>query len=71
MTVTEALVLSLLIALWSAGTGVNLANNTVIIITLLIALVSLAFSTTRQNRGCQNAFLNAQNGGLFNTSFFT
>lgn len=49
MTVSQALVLSLLIALWASSSGVNLANNTVILITLLIALMAFAYATDDQN----------------------
>ncbi len=70
MTVTEAIVLTMLVALWSTGNGVNLANNTTFLIVMLIALVSLAYSTTRRGY-CQNQYLNSQNGGLFNSTLFT
>ncbi len=49
MTVSQALVLGLLIALWASGSGVDLANNTVILITLLIALLAFAYATNDEN----------------------
>lgn len=67
MTVTQALVLSLVIALWATGNGVSLANNTTIMIIMLIALIAISYSTTRRTN-CQSPWLNAQNGGLFNTN---
>ena len=66
MTVSQSLVLVLLIALWATGNDVNLATNTVILIILLIALVALA--RTSCNHWCPNRFLNF-NTGNFNTIF--
>ena len=67
MTITQSLILVLLIALWSTGNGVNLANNTTILITILIALIALSYSTTRRGQ-CQNTLFNAQNGIFGNNS---
>ncbi len=44
MTITQSLVLALLIALWTTNTGVDLASNIVILMILLIALVALSQS---------------------------
>jgi len=54
MTISQSLVLVLIIALWATGNSVNLANNTTLLIILLIALISLVFSTKRINN-CPNS----------------
>ncbi len=54
MTVSSSVVLVLLIGLWATGNGVNLANNTSLLLVLLIALLALTFSTNR--RRCFNNF---------------
>lgn len=60
MTISQALVLVLVIALWATGNSVNLANNTTLLIILLIALISLVFSTNQNRRRCQNNFQSTQ-----------
>lgn len=66
MTVTQSLVLVLIIALWATGNGINIATNTVILIILLIALIALA--RTSCNRSCcPNNFFN--NTNLLNSIF--
>lgn len=55
MTITQALVLVSVIALWSTGNGIDLSNNTTLLIILLIALIALSFATTYR-RNCLNNF---------------
>ncbi len=54
MTISSSVVLVLLIGLWATGNGVNLANNTSLLLILLIALLALTFSTNR--RRCFNNY---------------
>ncbi len=54
MTLSSSIVLVLLIGLYSTGNNINLANNTSVLLTLLIALIALSFSTNK--RRCMNNF---------------
>jgi len=59
MTVSQALIIVLLISVFAGATNTNLATNTNILIILLIALIALAGVTTisnnQQNRNyCRN-----------------
>lgn len=61
MTVSQSLVLVLIIALWATGTGVDLANNTTFLIILLIALIALSYATTTsQNNQARRCCFNYQ-----------
>ena len=55
MTISASVILILLIGLYSTGNGINLANNTSILLVLLIALIALSFATTSRRR-CFNNF---------------
>lgn len=68
MTISQSLVLTLLIAMWSTGNGVNLANNTTLLLILLIALISLSLTTNSRYRRCQTQLENANNG-IFDNNF--
>lgn len=46
MTVSQALIIVLLISVWAGATGTDLATNSNILIILLIALIALAGVTT-------------------------
>lgn len=63
MTVSQSLVLVLLISLWASSTGTDLASNSTILIILLIALIALSYATTTR-RGC---CFNYQTLNNFNT----
>ncbi len=49
MTISQSVVLVLLIALWATGTGVDLTNNTTLLIILLVALIALSYATNLTN----------------------
>ncbi len=70
MTVSESLVLVLLIALWSTGNGVDLSSNTVILITLLIALIALSKSTSYRCCSGNNSLFTTTNTNGSITTFF-
>lgn len=68
MTVSQSLVLVLIIALWATGTGVDLANNTTLLIILLIALIALSFATNlNRRRCCGNNNFQTINGNFLST----
>lgn len=69
MTLSSSIVLVLLIGLYSTGNNINLANNTTYLLVLLIALISLSFSTNR--RRCFNNFQTSElnNSSTFNELF--
>lgn len=53
MTVSQALVIVLLISIWAGTTGTDLATNSNILIILLIALIALAGVTSNSgNNNC-------------------
>ena len=67
MTISQSLVLVLIVALWATGNNINIVNNTTLLIILLIALISLSFSTNY--RRCQSNYqttLSNQNLDFFN-----
>lgn len=58
MTISQALVIVLLISIWAGATGTDLATNSNILIILLIALIALAGVTSfNNNHCCRNRFL--------------
>lgn len=65
MTVSQSVVLVLIIALWSTGAGVDLVNNTTLLIILLVALIALSYATSNNRRGCCFNYQTANNS-LFN-----
>ena len=70
MTISQSLVLVFIIAIWSTGNGVNLANNTTLLIILLIALMSLVFSTRRTYCPNSQTMQNALNNLSVNNLLF-
>ncbi len=73
MTVSQALVIVLLISVWAGATGADLATNSNILIILLIALIALAGVTTLSNDStssrCANRVLSSGNGTILQTLF--
>ena len=63
MTVNQALVLTLVIAIIVSITGADIVNNTTFLILLLIALVALARSSNHHNNCCRN-FITTDNHTL-------
>lgn len=63
MTVSQSLVLVLLISLWASSTGTDLASNSTILIILLIALIALSYATNTR----RNCFYNYQSLNTLNT----
>ena len=61
MTVSQALVIVLLISVWAGATNTDLATNSNILIILLIALIALAGVTTLEDnlndRTCVNRII--------------
>ncbi len=61
MTVSQALVIVLLISVWAGATNTDLATNSNILIILLIALIALAGVTTLEDnlndRNCVNRII--------------
>ncbi len=72
MTISQALVIVLLISIWAGSTNTDLATNSNILIILLIALIALAGVTALQddasNNNCINRILSA-NGTITQTLF--
>ncbi len=73
MTITQAVVITLLIAMWASGTGVELTNNTTLLIILLISLIALSgvstiISNNNSQGNCRNRLLN-QSGTITQTLF--
>ena len=54
MTVSQALIIVLLISVWAGATGTDLATNSNILIILLIALIALAGVTTLADNDFRN-----------------
>lgn len=74
MTVSQALVIVLLISVWAGATGADLATNSNILIILLIALIALAGVTTLSNdstssRCAANRVLSSGSGTILQTLF--
>ena len=73
MTVSQALVIVLLISVWAGATGADLATNSNILIILLIALIALAGVTTLSNDStssrCANRILSSGSGTILQTLF--
>ena len=69
MTISASVILILLIGLYSTGNGINLANNTSILLVLLIALIALSFDTTSRRR-CFNNFQTSSLNNDFNVIDF-
>lgn len=61
MTISQALVIVLLISIWAGSTGTNLATNSNLLIILLIALIALAGVTTLTNNLTNNNFFPCRN----------
>ena len=74
MTISQAIVIVLLISIWAGTTGTDLATNSNILIILLIALIALAGVTTLTNNltnnfnPCRNRIISA-NGTITQTLF--
>lgn len=72
MTVSQALVIVLLISVWAGTTGTDLATNSNILIILLIALIALAgvtaLSDNDSNRCCRNRII-SDTGTITQTLF--
>lgn len=56
MTISQAITIVLLIAVFASTSGIDLANNTVLLIILFIALIALSGVTTLANQSntCRN-----------------
>ncbi len=54
MTVSLALIITLLLSVYATSTGLDLSSNSIILIILLIALISLANSQTALDENNQN-----------------
>ena len=61
MTISQSVVLVLVIALWSTGAGIDLVNNTTLLIILLVALISLSYATNNNRHGCCYNYQTANN----------
>ena len=74
MTISQALIIVLLISIWAGSTGTDLATNSNLLIILLIALIALAGVTTLTNNlnnnigTCRNRIISA-NGTITQTLF--
>lgn len=68
MTVSQSLVLVLLISLWASSTGTDLASNSTILIILLIALIALSYVTNNNGNSRNGCYFNYQTP-LNTTSF--
>ncbi len=73
MTVSQALVIVLLISVWAGATGTDLATNSNLLIILLIALIALAGVTTLSNDNtssrCANRILSSGTNTILQTLF--
>lgn len=71
MTVSQALVIVLLISVWAGSTNTDLATNSNLLIILLIALIALAGVTTLNDNINNNNFYRCRNRIISDTGTIT
>jgi len=60
MTISQAIVIALAVAIFAGATNTELANNTNIVLILLIALIALA-GVTNNSYYCRNRIISTDN----------